>query len=224
MSDAAIESKNRFIRLSAKPGAKRKPYKILLMGARNTGKTSLIKRFKDGDMDDVYEQTAVEESYNVGYSLKNSSLSLQIIDLSCPFDFPVMRNMHIKEAAVIMLLYELKDDKSFEFVEKLYDIVSEVRDTNRAEIILVGTKVDKLETSDMKGCMMSTRVEDFIQNHAECKHIVVSAKLGFRVNDCFELGFDSITRKISTISAKDRPNDINPKKPKVFSGCKCTVM
>eukprot|EP00794_Sanderia_malayensis_P009088 gene9088-10057_t len=213
--------RSRFIRKSAKPGSKRRPKTILILGAKNIGKTCLAKRYLNGDFNEHYVST-VEERYAADITYKGYKINVEIVDIDA-FEFPAMRDLCVKEASLLMLVYEIGNKKSFEVLKKIYDITRSVCDYPLPTII-VGTKADKLESKLMVDGKTDDYVEEFVQElnsnvHTDiAQSIITSSKIGFHVNQAFNLGLEDIVKTINTASLAE-----NSHLDTQNNGC-CTIL
>ena len=200
--------KTRNVRRSAK--SKRKPRKIVLIGASKSGKTALAKRFVYNTYSDKYTPT-VEEVYHCDYSYHGYNLNLEIIDLPSPFQFPAMRDLYIYKADIIMLVYEIGNKASIKEVRTIYPIIKEQRSDlgTNLPVVLVGTK------SDQVGQGTDEDVSDIPVDI----HTITSAKYSSNINESFELGLDGIVHKIRTMSATLEPTPAESK-----SDCFCCCL
>ena len=215
--------RSRFVRKSAKPGAKRRPKTILMLGAKSIGKTCLAKRFTEGSFIENHKPT-VEERYVHDTNYNDYQLHVEIVDIDA-FEFPAMRDLSIKEACIVMLLYEVRNRKSFEIMQKIYEIVTEAREIP-VPIMIVATKADKLDGEEMMGEQKDPYVDDFVldinaSSHTHgVKHIKTSAKLGYNVTEAFHMGLDDIIKLMtagSLVSSSNIDKDEN-------DGCCCSMM
>ena len=212
MSSKTKASKGRFVRPRSR---KRTPRKVLVMGARRVGKTSLIKRFMDKSFDERYTITPIEEIYDMRYKFKCYDLCLQIIDMAGSYDFPVMRDLNIKESSLIMLLYEVGNASSFEEVKRLYQIVTKVRAERCPPITVVGTKGDTGEEHADEA--LSASIEEFTVG-PKFNHVITSSKLGFNVAQSFEVGLEEMARGMNAASLQAPSFDMKDK------NCCCSIL
>ena len=216
--------RSRFIRRSAKPGAKRKPKIVLLLGAKSIGKTCLIKRYLEGKFVEEHIPT-VEERFP--YDIKQDSYELhcEIIEIA-PFDFPAERDLHVKEASVIMLVYEVKNRKSFDIMRKIYDSIKDVRGKG-VPLMVVATRCDKLDSNEMMGEDKDGYVDEFVldlntSRFADgVRHMNTSSKLGYNVSETFKSAFNEII-KVHNNESLPHPQD-DAEEPE-GSGCQCAIL
>lgn len=224
MSRQGSKQINRFIRKSAKPGAKRKPSIILLLGAKSIGKTCLIKRFIEGQYIEGNHPT-VEDRFPYDIKQDAGTVHCEIVDID-PFEFPAERDLHVKQAYVIMLLYEVRNKKSFDIMRKIFDAIEHVRD-NAVPLIMVATKCDKLDSGEMMGEGKEAYVNEFVLDLNSSKfvdgvrHMNTSAKLGYNVSESFNTAFDDI---IKIKKSETVPNLSGSAEDTQGPGCCCAIM
>ena len=215
--------RSRFIRKSAKPGAKRKPKSILMLGSKNIGKTCLAKRFVSGEFAENHVAT-VEERYAKDVLFKEYQLHIEIVDIDA-FEFPAMRDLSVKEAKIIMLVYEVGSRKSLDILKKIYDAIKDVCDFP-VPVVIVGTKADKLESKEMIEGDADSNVQEFVNElnaslHTNAtKAIITSAKLGFNVTEAFDFILEEMVKTMNTASLTLSGNELSAPKRE---GC-CTLI
>lgn len=157
----------------------RKPKKIVLIGATKCGKTSLINRFLYNSFTQEYTPT-IEDCYHYQYIYQETPWNLDIIDLCAPFMFPVMRDLNIKTAHVILLVYELTNHAS---IQEIINVSKHVRDIRPEGVttILVGTKMDIKGPTPWSETTLLQLGESSIK-----MHMMTSAKMNESVLDIFE--------------------------------------
>ena len=176
---------------------KRQTRQIVIMGSTKCGKTKLIKRFLDNSYTDDYLPT-VEDCYNKDYDYMGFHLNLDVVDTCSPFIFPIMRDLNIKSASAIMLLYEIKDQVSIQELLATYTKIIELR-KNTVPIVLVGTKMDLYDCQTVEEYEFNSGSFS-IFNETNIRHVLTSAKNNIGVCNAFELGLDNVITKIHTLS------------------------
>ena len=218
--------RSRFVRKSGKPGAKRRPKTVLLLGAKSIGKTSLIKRFIDGSFPSSLPAT-VEDRFQYDLSGSNQ-LYCEIVDIDA-FEFPPMRDLNIKEACVIVLLYEAKNRKSFDVMKKLYSIITSVRD-DPVPLVVLATKTDKLDSGEMMNEVKEHHVDEFVldlnsSSSADgVRHMNTSAKLGYNVSEAFGVAFTEVKNVFQNESLAGGSLGFTDQEDGDRSKCCCTLI
>lgn len=171
---------------------KRKPKRIVLIGATKCGKTSLIRRFLYNTFIEDYTPT-IEECYSHQYTYKGVVWNLDLIDLCGPFMFPVMRDLNVKSAHIILLVYDISNTRSIEEIVNASQQIKEVR-PDGVSIIVVGTQMDVTGTSIRRVSTHSliTNLDD------DTRHVLTSAKDNIGVTELFEYCLDDFIKRDPT--------------------------
>lgn len=201
--------------------------KIVVLGSTKSGKTSLIKQFLDNTFDETYTPT-VEESYNRDYKYLGYNLNLNIVDTCCPFMFPVMRDLCVKEADVVMIVYEINNKESIAGCLETHKIINELRPY--LPVTLVGTKLDLHLSTEVIAHTSSVypNVAEYEAVNKEfqelgklnLKHVLTSAKFNLRVKDAFHTCLDDVVTRIKATSVSARREPKTDEKKRLC----CTVL
>lgn len=153
--------------------------KVCLLGNFAVGKTSLIRRFVEGQFDDSYLSTIGVKISRKTVETEEVNLNLLIWDLAGGDDFSKMGNMYLRGAVGALIVIDLtRSDtiESFRFYAK------QLRQVNpEAAILLVGNKID-LE----KERAISDELLKELSDEERCHFICTSAKTGFQVEEAFQ--------------------------------------
>lgn len=172
-------------RSTAYSKARKTQRKVVVLGSKKCGKTAFIKRFVNGEFFETYTPT-VEDLYVHSFKYQARHYTLQITDMASPFQFPAMRDLHIRAAELILLLYQIDSEPSYTEARQVFDIVRTLR--KEVPVILIGTREDEVpaERRDSQEYM-----DNFFKNNIPANsHILTSAKEGKGVREAFEAGCD----------------------------------
>ena len=168
--------------------------KILIIGDNSAGKTQLILNYVDGYFPSTHVGTVGVEYKIKKIKYKDIEINLYIWNLIGMEQFHAVPKSYIKSADGIILLYDITNKNSFDFVK---DIIIE----NNFEFtefnvkkILVGNSLDlDVNSFDLEKERQVFResVQKFCEKR-NIKEIEVSSKLGTNVSECFELLVESI--------------------------------
>ncbi len=122
-------------------------YRILVLGACRTGKTSIIRQFLYDQFSPSYKET-VDDMYRGEFDIHGHSVGFDIQDVSggYVYEFPGMRNVSLSSADAFILVFGMDDAASWDEVNRLRDMIHEVKDPE-VPIVVVGNKCD-LEAAD----------------------------------------------------------------------------
>ena len=151
---------------------------ILVLGDKNTGKTSFLKLLKDNKFSDKYETTKEdEESYDKKIVINKNNIHMNIL---------VCNNLNKKEVLnsskdYYLLFYDITNMNSLEFIEKIYleNFINKLHiiENKLNNIILIGNKID-LKKDDI----IYNKMENFC-NQNNLSHYEISTKNNLGINE-----------------------------------------
>ena len=151
---------------------------ILVIGDKNTGKTSFLKLLKDNKFSDKYETTKEdEESYDKKIVINKNNIHMNIL---------VCNNLNKKEVLnsskdYYLLFYDITNMNSLEFIEKIYleNFINKLQiiENKLSNIILIGNKID-LKQDDI----IYNKMENFC-NQNNLSHYEISTKNNIGINE-----------------------------------------
>lgn len=119
-----------------------KEVNICVLGSGGVGKSAVVSRYVRNIFLDKYDPT-IEDSYRKTVVHNNSLIELHILDTAGTEQFTVMRDMYIKKAHGILLIFSVIDKQS---LLELCDIYKQIEDVKNnvvdIPIILCGNKID----------------------------------------------------------------------------------
>ena len=151
---------------------------ILVIGDKNTGKTSFLKLLKENKFSDKYEATKEdEESYDKKIVINKNNIHMNIL---------VCNNLNKKEILnsnkdYYLLFYDITNMNTLEFIEKIYleNFINKLQTTENklSNIILIGNKID-LKQDDI----IYNKMENFC-NQNNLSHYEISTKNNIGINE-----------------------------------------
>jgi len=151
---------------------------ILVIGDKNTGKTSFLKLLKDNKSSDKYETTKEdEESYDKKIVVNKNNIHMNIL---------ICNNLNKKEVLnsskdYYLLFYDITNMNSLEFIEKIYleNFINKLQiiENKLSNIILIGNKID-LKQDDI----IYNKMENFC-NQNNLSHYEISTKNNTGINE-----------------------------------------
>ncbi|KKN03366.1 hypothetical protein LCGC14_1108430 [marine sediment metagenome] len=190
-------------------------YKIVLAGAKNVGKSSLIARYCDNIF---YEKT--KETIGVAFKRKeviikdNLIVELNIWDFGGEKKFRILFPAYVNGAAAALLLYDTTNKKSLEDIENWVKIIDE----NSKEIIKV-TIATKIDLKTQREISKAEAIQFSEKFNCYGEPIGTSSKTGENI----ELAFLSIINAIveKEMQLCDKCNEYFSKKLKICNYCGC---
>jgi len=152
-------------------------YRIIILGDKGVGKTSLIKRHSTGDFTEEYVTTKGNNMHSLKIQTNSGLVTLNIWDLEL---LDTAKNC-LADAFIIM--FDVTNQDSYKNVNKWYQAAK--LDNKNAPIVLCGNKVDR------KNRHVSSESINFHREH-KLQYYDISAKSNFN----FEKPFLSILREL----------------------------
>ena len=116
-------------------------YRVVVMGAAEVGKTSIITQFLFDKFVAKYKAT-VEDLYKEDYIMDGMNVTMDFLDTAGSYAFPAMQKLYISTADAFILVYSVNNKESFAEVKKLRDEIMADRKDTMTPIVIVGNKTD----------------------------------------------------------------------------------
>lgn len=110
-------------------------YKIIFLGSSGVGKTSIIRRILDLEIDTEYKPTIGVRFHNLEIT-SGKNLYLQLWDVSGNESYYELYPSFLKDAAVVVIVFDYKNKESQVEFKQLYEKVRE--QISPTQILLVG--------------------------------------------------------------------------------------
>ena len=187
------------LRNSNTPYIKRK---ILLLGGQNVGKTALIKRFKNNIFVEEYDPTIQITTKKV-ITLNNDYIDLEIVDLEGQTEYTIFSpNKFSFGYNGYMLIYDVKDKKSFELIKHIYEQINNL--SGKTSKILIGTKSDSdTDSGVISNREVSIKEAQKFADKIHCPFIEISSKDNKNIEEAFRLLLIEINKTESGINPKN---------------------
>lgn len=117
-------------------------YRITILGAPKTGKTSILNQFVNNRFSMRYHPTIEDHITHVVEHKGNMCVCL-LVDTCGSSDFPAMRQLSIVKGNACMVVYSTTDRSSFQAAEKTVDEIKSLKPQSEdVKIIIVANKCD----------------------------------------------------------------------------------
>ncbi|AAS54747.1 AGR257Cp [Eremothecium gossypii ATCC 10895] len=157
-------------------------YKIVFLGEQGVGKTSLITRFMYDTFDDHYQATIGIDFLSKTVYLDDRTIRLQLWDTAGQERFRSLIPSYIRDSHVAIVVYDITNKKSFEYIDKWVEDVRNERGEENLILCIVGNKSDlvderkvTVEEGENKAKLLNAKI--FVET---------STKAGFNVGALFK--------------------------------------
>jgi len=164
--------------------------KLIVVGNQGTGKSSILNRFVNETFDENYQATIGLDFHSKNITIHDQDVRLIIYDTAGQEKFRSLIPMYIREAQIILFIYDISDKDSFDSIPKW---IQQVNDVINKEVVfvLIGNKID-LESNRKvtfeEGKKLAEKSNYIFQE--------VSAKTGQNFENLFEVQiFEAIYNK-----------------------------
>ena len=158
-------------------------YKTLIVGPRNVGNSSLVRRYLLGRFETTYTATVGADLSVATFDFPEGTIVLSVVDLGGQQTFAALRNRFYQGAHHVILVYDKTDRSTFEAIPKWYETLTEgIRMPSYIFLAgsLVANKVDLTEDAEV------TEEEGRQLAHLlSMKYFEASAKTGVNVAEIF---------------------------------------
>ena len=150
-------------------------HRVVLLGAGQVGKSSIVARFLNGSLPKHYKAT-VEDLHCKDYSVNGTVVKVDFLDTAGDLVFPAMRRLSISTAHAFILVFAIDDPNSFAEVKSVWEQIKEQR-SNYDELpcVVVGNKSDLDLTAERRVPVEEPREWVALQG-MDASYMEVSAK------------------------------------------------
>ena len=199
--------------------------KLIVVGNQGTGKSCILNRFVNETFEENYQATIGLDFQSKNITIHDQDVRLIIYDTAGQEKFRSLIPMYIREAQIILLVYDISDKDSF---DAMPNWIQEVKEVLNKEVVfaLIGNKMDmesQRKISYEEGKKLAEKNNFVFQE--------VSAKTGKNFENLFEVQiFETVYNKFRkefekreegieqpNFETNDNTNDNNDKKVKLES-------
>ena len=175
------ESKYKIEYLDSKYSKELLTYKVIVLGLYGVGKTSIINRLMNKEIDIDYAPTISVDIVNLQVKVNDKIIQIQIWDCCGNDEFAISTPNLFKNTSVALLVYAIDKEKSFKNLEEWNNIL---RNHSYDHIIfLIGNKSDLKNQREVK----IEDAENYKNNYDDIKMFFeTSAKKGENIDKLFE--------------------------------------
>lgn len=162
----------------------RNSFEIALFGAASVGKTSLVRRSFVGEFEQEYTPT-IEDYYSHEIHKSGGVTVLNATDCAGSFQFPAMRQLTIRRAAGVVLVFSLDSGFSFRELQRILDEVVKTKGEEGVPIVVVGNKKDLIDVREVEEKEVTELIRLYSSEKTQLRYVETSAKDNFNVEEVF---------------------------------------
>jgi len=154
---------------------------MIVVGDSQCGKSSLLQQFVHGRFEPAREMTVGVDLAFKTMALRDRSVRMQLWDLAGQCTFHNIIRVYYRGAHVILFVYDVTDERSFEHVRHWLDRIQSAWSNDYSPVMmLVGNKTDR-------GCerVVAREVGEAFARRHDMMFCETSAKTGEGVEDAF---------------------------------------
>ena len=119
--------------------------KIILVGERNVGKSSIINQYTTKSFNLSINQTIACDKILKDIKLSNKKLILEIWDTAGQEKFRAINKIFMKNSKIVLLVYDITQKKSLTELEYWYEMTKEINDSKNTIFAICANKCDLFE-------------------------------------------------------------------------------
>jgi small GTP-binding protein len=118
--------------------------KIIFLGNNGVGKTSMIKAIKGLEINKEYESTSNICTYPMTLTRKEKEYNINIIDTNGDITFHSKLEQVIKKCSIFIIVFDLTERKTFNYVSKWLEIISDYikSENDKKMLVILGNKTN----------------------------------------------------------------------------------
>ena len=200
-----------FVNISFLASESNKPeipkYKLIFLGDQYVGKSCIINSFVNDTFTKEYIATIGLDLQNKeDYQIDNQDIHLSLYDMSGLEKYRALIPLYIKNADIILLVYDVTSKDSFIHLSNWLESLTNVK---KEEVIfaVVGNKTDLDDRREVN----SNEGENYAKEH-DFIFAEVSARTGDRINDLFDVILKKMLKKKPKLLPQPQPQVIKIQK------------
>mmetsp|Transcript_8549 Transcript_8549/g.11545 ORF Transcript_8549/g.11545 Transcript_8549/m.11545 type:complete len:185 (+) Transcript_8549:128-682(+) len=176
--------------------------KIIVLGRREVGKSSLVLRFINKNFSSLYDPT-IEELYQKLVPFESEKCLMRIVDSSGSEEYRAMRSQYAVDGEGFLCVYAVNSLESFEEIDEIRELLLRFRHEKKVPMVLCGNKCD------LKDRKISTEEGFEKAQKFDCPFFETSAKGKINVDDAFvQLGREILTAAMLNEQKKKKKSRI----------------
>ena len=119
--------------------------KIILVGERNVGKTSIINQYITKSFSISMNQTVACDKILKDIKICNKKLILEIWDTAGQEKYRAINKIFMKNSQIVLLVYDITQKESFTELEYWYEMTKEINNSKNTIFVICANKCDLFE-------------------------------------------------------------------------------
>lgn len=181
--------------------------KVVMLGARNSGKSSVVHRFAERRFGAAYDPT-IESTIRAKINIKGINFLCDVIDTAGQDEYSSFSRQATVGVHGYCMVFSVTSLQSFQAIQKIRDRIAELVGSYTVPIVLVGTKSDDETHREVSSAAGESLAEAWGAAYVEC-----SAKSDFGIEDVFTSLLYEIERDSGLLAIKDSDNSESAAKP-----------
>lgn len=156
-------------------------FKLILSGDKKVDKLSVVRKLSEKVFSEDYKSTIGTSIFKMEQNFRNIDIKVRFVgwNLDEQTQFKRVRQSYLSNAEAGILVFDVANRKSFEFIEKLYEDI--IKASPKILLILVGNK------SDLKRQVLSLEGENLTKKLGCISYIETSPEIREPVSDGLKL-------------------------------------
>lgn len=153
--------------------------KIVMLGARNSGKSSVVLRFAEKRFGTSYDPT-IETTVRAKVNIRGIHFQCDVLDTAGQDEYSSFSRQATVGVHGYCMVYSITSMQSFLAIQKIHERITNLVGTYTVPTILVGTKCDDERNREVPTALAESLAEAWGASFVEC-----SAKSDFGVDDVY---------------------------------------
>ncbi|KAH0794964.1 Ras family protein [Histomonas meleagridis] len=184
--------------------------KIIVVGDMGTGKTSMIRKFVDGNFSEFYKITiGVDFASKTIQAENGSNANVQLWDIAGQERFGNMTSVYYREAIGALVVFDVKRSATFDMTKIWKKDIDEKVQTSEGKPIptlLIGNKIDLITSSD-NWPTKKREIEEYAKENNFLDYFETSAKEGTNLDEAI---YSLVNYIVNNNIESENSRDLNP--------------